>query len=354
MGFPAFTITAAGIDMQAQAELGGTLTFTRIALGAGAAATPATATALSDQRLTADIQQFLNMGGGNVRLRSVFSNTGLLTGFSMTEVGVFALDPTTSTERLHSYATTSPPTYPPDYMPAEGGSTIVEQIFDAIIAIGTATNVTAVIDDTVMIATKEDATWGRIAARTIYTTGTAQTHTFQARTNSAIVEGIGGGGGGGGGGVGGAGSGGGAGGYFKKRLTSLQASLTYTVGGGGGASASGGTTTVVHDGVTYTATGGSGGTSSVVVADGANGGTASNGDINIPGGPGFTGFGYTDAGGAPSQYMSGNGGSSLLGAGGKRGSAGGSAGTGYGSGGGGGGTAGGAGAGGVVIVTEYF
>jgi hypothetical protein len=150
--FPAFTVTAAGLDMQAQAVLGGTLTFTRIALGAGAAANPATALALVDQRMTSDIQQFTNMGGGNARLRAAFSNSALATGFGMSEVGVFALDPTTNAERLHSYSKTTTP----DYMPAMSGPALVEQIFDAIIAIGSAASVTAAINDTVMIATKED------------------------------------------------------------------------------------------------------------------------------------------------------------------------------------------------------
>lgn len=150
--FPSFTLTASGQDMQAQAEAGGTLIFSRIAMGAGAAATPATATDLVDQRLTADVQSITNMGDGSVRVRAVFANAGLLTAFAMSEVGVFAEDPTTHAERLHSYTKTTTP----DYMPADGGSTLVEQIFDAIIAIGSAASVTAVIDDQVMIATKED------------------------------------------------------------------------------------------------------------------------------------------------------------------------------------------------------
>jgi len=150
--FPAFTITAFGIDMQAQAETGLALTFTRIALGAGAADDPAAATDLVDERMTSDIQQFTNMGAGSVRLRAVFSNSTLGTGFGMSEVGVFALDPTTHVEKLHSYTKTSTP----DYMPPSTGPTLLEQIFDAIIVIGSATSVTAAIDDMVMLATKDD------------------------------------------------------------------------------------------------------------------------------------------------------------------------------------------------------
>lgn len=150
--FPAFTVTALGLDMQAQAETGKTLTFSRIALGAGAVADPSAATALADQRMTSNVQQITTMVAGSVRVRAVFTNADLAVGFSITEVGVFALDPTTHVEKLHSYTKTTTP----DYMPSSAAPATVEQIFDAIIAIGGATSVTAVIDDTVMIATKRD------------------------------------------------------------------------------------------------------------------------------------------------------------------------------------------------------
>jgi hypothetical protein len=150
--FPAFTLTAQGQDMQAQAETGLALTFSRIALGAGVVGSPSTATALADQRMTSNVQAILNMGSGSVRVRAVFTNSALSVGFSMSEVGVFALDPTTHVEKLYSYTSTATP----DFMPSSSSPALVEQIFDAIIAIGSAANVTASINDTVMIATRAD------------------------------------------------------------------------------------------------------------------------------------------------------------------------------------------------------
>lgn len=150
--FPAFTLTALGLDMQAQAETGLTLTFTRIALGAGAVANPSVATALADERMTSNVQSILNMGSGSVRIRAVFSNTALATGFGMSEVGVFAQDPTTHAEKLYAYTKTATP----DFMPSNTSPAVVEQVFDAIMAIGTATSVTATIDDMVMLATKSE------------------------------------------------------------------------------------------------------------------------------------------------------------------------------------------------------
>jgi len=367
--FPAFTLTALGLDMQAQAETGLTLTFTRIALGAGAAADPATATDLVDQRMTADIQQFTNMGSGSVRLRAVFSNAALATGFGMSEVGIFALDPTTAVEKLHSYAKTATP----DYMPPSSGPALVEQIFDAIIAIGSATSVTAVIDDLVMIATKDDL-HPAIAARTIYTTGTGVTHTYQKKITCAVIEILAGGGGGGGSSHGGAG-GGAAGGYAEVRVTAGLTTCTCTVGGGGAGGvgndngAVGGDSVVVHGGVTYTAKGGGGGAGSGgysgVCVPGGEGVAGSGGEISSPGAPGGAGI-TLPTGGAGYYSVGGMGGSSRYGGGGAvnvvpdiTSESDGASATGYGAGGAGAVAVnaaknGGAGSGGLIIITEYF
>jgi hypothetical protein len=138
--------------MQAKAQLGGNLQFTRIALGAGQAASSSAATALADERMTENIQTFTNGGNGRVVLSVVFSNLGLVTGFGMSEVGVFALDPTTSVERLYAYAKTSSP----DFFQAAGGPTIQEEEIEVDIAVGSAANVVAVIDDMVILATKDN------------------------------------------------------------------------------------------------------------------------------------------------------------------------------------------------------
>ena len=183
--FPALVLTAGGLNMQAQAEAGGTLQFTRIALGAGAAADPTTATALVDQRITEDIQSFTVMGGGNVRVRAVLSNLDLATGFSMTEVGLFARDPTTHVERLYSYSKTTTP----DFMPAYGAPTLVEQILDIIVAIGSAATMTAIVDDTVMIATKWDTTHPT-NQEDLATAPTTATVTARQMVNGVVLDGV--------------------------------------------------------------------------------------------------------------------------------------------------------------------
>jgi hypothetical protein len=154
-------------------------------------------------------------------------------------------------------------------------------------------------------------------------------------------------------------SGGGGGGYSKKIIgaSSLGATETVTVGAGGaggvdsGHGSAGGTSSF---GVHCSATGGGGGNGGGNFG-GADGGVGSNGDLNIKGGGGGGGMGTSG--------ISGIGGSSFLGGGGKvvhtnnNGQIGGA----YGGGGSGaadvsGGSRydGGAGAAGIVIVTEYY
>jgi hypothetical protein len=209
-----------------------------------------------------------------------------------------------------------------------------------------------------------------IARRTVYTTGTAATHTYLPNIRSAIIWGVAGGGGSGGvsaSTTGAAAGGGAAGGYFTVLSTTGLTTCTYTIGTGGLGGTSGPTdggtgndTIVVHDSVTYTAKGGlggklmTGGSAVAVAAGGANVSTVG-GDMSNPGNPGMPGIRLS-----ATQVASGVGGSSIFGPGGKSQVA-----TGAGFGGGTGGGAGGAcsttssqiggpGGNGIVIIEEYY
>ncbi len=160
-----------------------------------------------------------------------------------------------------------------------------------------------------------------------------------------VVEMVGGGGNGGNTSGASGGGGGGAGGYSRKIITALALGSTesITVGTTGGTSSFG-----IHLQA-------SGGTNANDQA-GGNGGSGSGGDFNAQGGDGANG----DPAG---NSTGGKGGSSLLGGGGKAGSANNSNGLNgknYGGGGGGahddgtGSQSGGSGASGVVLITEYY
>ena len=152
--FPGLILTDAGRQLQAKAQIGQQLQFTRVGLGSGTMpADPEALTALVSEELTVSIQSFEVIGDGTSKIRAILTNDGLATGFFVREIGVFARDPDTLVETLYSYANSDTQS---DFLPAGGGATVVEQIFDLITVIGTATNVTAVIDDFITIATKAD------------------------------------------------------------------------------------------------------------------------------------------------------------------------------------------------------
>ena len=164
---------------------------------------------------------------------------------------------------------------------------------------------------------------GRLTSFQVLTSGAAATYTKPAGITAIWVECLGGGGAGGGATTTGvtltASGGGGSGGYCRKWITSAAASYTYTIGAGGtgvaGAAGNNGAATTFTDGgsVNMSAGGGTGGGESQVLAaagpqsTGGTGGTASGGDINMPGicggfGEVNTGWGALGGVGAPSFF----------------------------------------------------
>lgn len=167
--FPGLILTSAGRNLQAKAQIGQALQFLRVALGAGAEpADPEGLSGLVDERVSLGIQSLENIGDGTSRVRVFLTNAGLSEGFFIRELGLFARDPDTSAEHLYAYTNAA---NSPDFLPAEGGATVVEQTFDLITVIGQAQNVTAVIDELLTLATKEDlaglATHGDLATRAL-------------------------------------------------------------------------------------------------------------------------------------------------------------------------------------------
>lgn len=152
--FPGLKLTNAGRELQAKAQTGQVLLFTRVGLGDGAApADLTTLTSLVNQRQPLSIQRQDVPGDGTAVLRIILTNQGLAAGFFMRELGVYAQDPDTGEELLYSYSNCGEFA---DFLPAAGGATLVEQIFDLITIIGDAENVTAVIDDYITIALKSE------------------------------------------------------------------------------------------------------------------------------------------------------------------------------------------------------
>ncbi len=169
------------------------------------------------------------------------------------------------------------------------------------------------------------ATGGLTAVRVYDNSSSPWTWTKPGGLGFVIVESQGSGGGGGGATSSGAlqsaaGAGGGAGGYARRKIAaaSLGSTETVTVPLGGAGGTSGGAGTGGSDttfGTLCTGGGGSGGpggqsTATVAAQPGSAGGTATSGDINLPGGGGGIGFSLTGA-----MAVSGAGGDSIYGQG---------------------------------------
>jgi hypothetical protein len=147
-------LTQRGRNLLAKAQTGTTLTFTKIKLGDGLWPSNTDPTQLNDlvsPKLNLPIQEIRVVGDGTVRLRFVLTNTGLSQGFFMREIGIYAQDPDIG-EILYAVAYAGDRA---DFIPADG-ITKVENVVDIYTVIANAQNVTAVISDTVVLATKQD------------------------------------------------------------------------------------------------------------------------------------------------------------------------------------------------------
>lgn len=147
-----WVLTEKGRNLQAKVEAGTIMNFTKIKAGDGIIGEREIEklTDLLQPRNNLKIGSVKALDNGQCKLTSVITNAGMQTGYYLRELGIFAEDP-----ELGSilFAYNYDPA--PDYLPAEGGATVVGQEFDIFIAVGTAANVQALIDMSAL-ATLED------------------------------------------------------------------------------------------------------------------------------------------------------------------------------------------------------
>lgn len=152
--FPALKMTAAGRNLQAKAQTGQLLKFTRVALGDGDfAGAPDALVALVAEKQSLSIRDQVTPGDGTSILNVIATNKGVAAGFYTREIGTFAQDPDTGEEILYSYSNAGAQA---DFLPGAGGAVTWEGLFDLITVVGNAENVTAVIDDYITIALKSE------------------------------------------------------------------------------------------------------------------------------------------------------------------------------------------------------
>ncbi|MGN7472309.1 phage tail-collar fiber domain-containing protein [Brevibacillus sp. SAFN-007a] len=137
-------LTKKGRDLQAKAEAGATLTFTKAKIGDGQLGQGQSLENLNDlisPQKTLAISSVQAESGGLCRIRTNITNQGITQGFYVREIGLFAQDPDLG-EILYAIATAAAA----DYLPPEGGSTIVNNQFDIIVIVGNASSISATIN----------------------------------------------------------------------------------------------------------------------------------------------------------------------------------------------------------------
>jgi len=152
--FGGLLFTAVGRNLQAKAQAGAQLNFTRIAIGDGDLGGTAVddLTALKHQVKSLSITKLKTLAGGNAVVGTSFSNQDVVVGFYWKELGVFAQDPDLG-EVLYCYGNAGASA---EYIPPSGGADILEKSIDVVTIIGNATNVSATINVSLVFVTDQE------------------------------------------------------------------------------------------------------------------------------------------------------------------------------------------------------
>ncbi|WP_052429718.1 hypothetical protein [Paenibacillus borealis] len=152
--FGGMTLTNKGLALQGKAQAGAQLNYTRIAIGDGSLSgqsVPAL-NALISLKKSLPIARLQMQPPNKVIIGTTLSNADITTGFYFREVGVFAQDPDGG-EILYAYANAG---VTADYIAPGGGTDIIEKAFDCVVVVGTAANIKAVIDESLVFAKKSE------------------------------------------------------------------------------------------------------------------------------------------------------------------------------------------------------
>jgi hypothetical protein len=153
--FGGLIMTNKGRILQTKAQTGVQLTFSRIALGDGSLSGQSILelNQLINEKKSLSITKLKTQPDGKAVVGAVLSNQDITTGFYFREIGVFAQDPDVG-EILYCYGNAGATA---EYIPAGGGPDIIEKNIDIITIVGNASNVTAVINQSMVYETPEGA-----------------------------------------------------------------------------------------------------------------------------------------------------------------------------------------------------
>ena len=152
--YPGITMTNAGINMMTQSQGDGQLIFTSIKLGDGSLADGENIKALTTVKnpmLTATISTIDMKTAGQVTLTAIISNAAVNTAFFSREIGIYAKIGSDGIEQLYAYSNAG--NYA-DYMP-DKSTQIDENQIKITLVVGAATNVTAIINSSIVYPTQQ-------------------------------------------------------------------------------------------------------------------------------------------------------------------------------------------------------
>ncbi|AYO30264.1 hypothetical protein D2962_06205 [Biomaibacter acetigenes] len=147
--FGGLILTNKGRNLQAKAQTGVQLNFTKIKIGDGSLSGQSIVdlTNLINTKKELTILGIERLTGGKAKLRSYFTNADIVTGFYWRELGVFAQDPDEG-EILYCYGNAGTNA---EYIPAGGGPDVVERYINVITLVGNATNVSATLGSEIYV-----------------------------------------------------------------------------------------------------------------------------------------------------------------------------------------------------------
>jgi hypothetical protein len=149
--FGGLILTDNGRNLQAKAQTGIQLNYTRIALGDGDMGSTQISelNSLINQKHSLEISKLKVYSGGRAVVGTVLTNQDLTEGFYFREIGVFATDPDLG-EILYCYGNAGALA---EYIPPGNGSDKIEKTIDIQTIVGNAQNVTATINESLVYAT---------------------------------------------------------------------------------------------------------------------------------------------------------------------------------------------------------
>ncbi|OBZ08039.1 phage tail protein [Bacillus sp. FJAT-26390] len=146
--FGGLILTNKGRALQAKAQAGTALVYTRIGMGdgnLGGQQMPGL-TALINAKKYLPINKITAVTDGKTTVSSYLSNAEITVGFFFRELGLFATDPDEG-EILYCYGNAGAGA---EYIPAGGGPDIVEKYINVVSIVGNAANVSAIIDNSLI------------------------------------------------------------------------------------------------------------------------------------------------------------------------------------------------------------